>query len=103
MYTTFKFQIKPNYYKSEEECKESYKNIINTNPRYKFYNQTHFTAGDIEQFEMYRDKTNGHSHMHSVCLKNNIWYKYNFYDKINWNKYKNIYSKDVTNTFNYIR
>ena len=102
MYTTFKFQIKPNYYKSEEECKESYKNIINTNPRYKFYNQTHFTAGDIEQFEMYRDKTNGHSHMHSVCLKNNIWYKYNFYDKINWNKYKNIYSKDVTNTFNYI-
>jgi len=102
MFSTIKFQIKPNYYKTEKECIDSYKNIQNTNPRYKFYNQTHFTAGDIEQFEMYRDKTNGQSHIPNICLKDNIWNEYNFINMINWNKYKNIYSKDVTNTFNYI-
>ena len=102
MFSTIKFQIKPNYYKSEKECKDSYKNIQNTNPRYKFFNQTHFTAGDIEQFEMYRDKTNGQSYIPRIGLKDNIWNEYNFINIISWDKYKNIYSKDVTNTFNYI-
>ena len=48
-----------NYFSSENEAKKfSYKNIEPTNSRYKDFKQSHFTAGDIEQFEKFRDTSN---------------------------------------------
>lgn len=100
MFTTSQFQIKPNYYCSQQECTDSYKNKHNTNQRYKFFNQTHFTAGDIEQFQLYRDPTNGNSCTPAISLENNIFNEINF--NIYWEKYLNIHSNDITNTFKYM-
>jgi hypothetical protein len=44
------------YYTTPEEAKNPTK--FNTNPRYPGYFQTHFTAGDVEQFENFRNKSN---------------------------------------------
>jgi hypothetical protein len=66
--TTSHFQIKPDYYSSAEECLVKSRETYNTNPRYKFYNQTHFTAGDINQFEEYRDSTNGKLYIQDISL-----------------------------------
>ena len=46
MTTTMAFQKKPNYYNSIEECLKGSHEREQTNPRYKNFNQTHFTAGD---------------------------------------------------------
>lgn len=100
MFTTSHFQVKPNFYNSKKECTNSYKKRINTNSRYKFFFQTHFTAGDIEQFEKYRDPTNGESHISDVDLTNNMFEKEDVC--LNWEKYHQINNNDVTNTFNYI-
>jgi hypothetical protein len=95
MTTTQHFQILPDYFTSPQECE---RNKENTNPRYKYFNQTHFTAGDVEQFEQYRDKTNGSF--------DNIHYP-NTFSKLTlpipeWIKYKNLNPLSVDNTFNYI-
>ena len=58
MTTTSCFQVKPDFYPDEKSCQESFQKKIQTNPRYERFFQTHFTAGDVEQFETYRDKTN---------------------------------------------
>jgi hypothetical protein len=54
MTTTDSFQKVPDFFTSKQDVKP-----VQTNPRYSNYNQTHFTAGDIEQFEMFRDRSNG--------------------------------------------
>ena len=51
--TTSHLQIKPDYFISAEACTASERTKNNTNSRYKFFNQTHFTAGDSDQFEEY--------------------------------------------------
>ena len=54
MATTKEFQKVPDFLMSKSEIKP-----VNTNPRYPNFFQTHFTAGDIDQFETYRDRSNG--------------------------------------------
>lgn len=49
---------KPDYYRTPTECKASSRNRINTNPRYRSFTQTHFTAGDTQQFEDGRNYDN---------------------------------------------
>lgn len=44
------------FFKTPEECSAFRR--TNTNPRYRNFYQVHFTAGDEEQFENKRDKTN---------------------------------------------
>lgn len=91
MTTTSKFQVRPDYFSSPEECKID--KPINTNKRYRFFCQTHFTAGDLDQFEEYRDKTNGEEKpVKSLSLE-----KFNF-----WHKYSNLDINSVDNTFKYI-
>lgn len=53
------FQVLPDWYRVHEgeiplETPDSY---TNTNPRYKFFRQRHFTAGDYDQFLAYWDRT----------------------------------------------
>jgi hypothetical protein len=94
--TTSHFQVRPDYYDNPESCKEFKQ--INTNKRYKYFCQTHFTAGDTEQFEEYRDKTNGENK--DIKLNNNIWSNYT--QNIYWEKYKNLSNEAVDNTFRYL-
>lgn len=97
MTTTDIFQIKPDFFPSPEECQKNEYKKINTNPRYKHFNQTHFTAGDIEQFQEYRNKTNGN--LNSLELEENDEFPI---PPISWEKYKNLNTYSVDNTFNYL-
>ena len=78
-----------NYYISVENCKN--REIKNTNSRYKNFCQTHFTAGDYQQFCSSRD----YQPLNDNFVESNI-------DLINWNKYKNLSDIDIENTFRYI-
>jgi len=98
--TTGQFQIKPDFFSSVEECLLADKKVVNTNPRYTFFNQTHFTAGDTDQFQSYRDATNGRLNQ-SINLDNNR-YKDMEMPVPNWEKYKNLDPLCVDNTFNYL-
>lgn len=95
--TTSKFQVKPDYYTSEKDCIEGEKKIVNTNPRYKFFNQTHFTAGDIDQFLQYRDQSNG-----SLDIVTPVESKYPVPKQIIWDGYENLDISAVDNTFKYL-
>lgn len=118
MTTTDSFQKLPDYYSSAQECKESLglsksSPSKNTNPRYRNFNQMYFTAGDVEQFYKYKDQSNGSNPDPDIDLNSNVWY--NLYKKVKdvkelkdvventeWDKYKNINSDAVDNTFKYI-
>ena len=69
---------------------------INTNPRYRGFTQTYFTAGDEEQFQKHRDFSDSQeldleSLMEKMSLHSDIW-----------DGYHNLSGEDVTNTFRYI-
>ena len=102
MATTNEFQVKPDYYGTKEECVSSIKQKANTNPRYKNFNQTHFTAGDVEQFETYRDPTNGQVCIPDIPLNDNRFRDRDFHEVIDWEKYRNLNAMAVMNTFYYI-
>ena len=96
-----------NYFSTEHEAKMfSYKNIEATNYRYRDFKQAHFTAGDIEQFEKFRDTSNGKEAFKNIIIKDNIFQDMKISDKIfrsiYWDKYENISVVDIDNTFNYI-
>jgi hypothetical protein len=102
MTTTGQFQIKPDYFTSEEECLAVARQRVNTNPRYKFFNQTHFTAGDTDQFEQYRDATNGQVCIPRISLSNNRFSDVDMSDRVQWAKYRDLGASAVMNTFNYL-
>ena len=96
-----------NYFSSENEAKKfSYKNIEPTNSRYKDFKQSHFTAGDIEQFEKFRDTSNSSENFKNIIIKDNIFQDIKISTKIfkslYWEKYENISVVDIDNNFNYI-
>jgi hypothetical protein len=101
MTTTENFQVEPDFYNSPEECLKGEKNKINTNPRYKFFRQTHFTAGDLDQFLRYKDSTNGNICLPKIDFKENRFGNVDFKSYF-WEKYKNINSESIMNTFNYL-
>lgn len=99
MTTTSSFQFKPDYYNTKEECVKDVKAKSQTNPRYKGFTQRQFTAGDEEQFQAYRDPTNG-----QVCIPD-INLDHNLFKNLNldlWYGYKDLKTPDVLNTFRYI-
>lgn len=98
MTTTSAFQNKPDFYSSKEECLND-RDKQQTNPRYKNFRQTHFTAGDEEQFSQYRDITNGDICISNISLDKNIFTKQTFSP---WNKHKDLQADAVINTFRYI-
>jgi hypothetical protein len=101
--TTDYLQKKPDFFTDAKQCIDSERKNINTNTRYKNFEQTHFTAGDIEQFEKYRDPTNGILSLPNINFSKNIFSDIDIgKDNLNWNKYKNIDSNAVLNTFEYM-
>lgn len=99
MTTTSSFQNKPDFYSTKEECLNGSKGKEQTNPRYKNFYQNNFTAGDEEQFQQYRDCTNGDICIPEIQLSENL-----FVDKPfkKWDKYENLHADAVINTFRYI-
>ena len=112
MATTKDFQKVPDFFMSKSDTKS-----FNTNPRYQNFFQTHFTAGDIDQFETYRDRYNGSNPSKSVSLGENSWKimeendaekkgEENKEEKVgehlDWRKYMSITTEDVDNTFLYL-
>lgn len=100
MTTTQQFQIKPDYYFSRDEAKASSKNKIQTNIRYKNFQQTHFTAGDEEQFQQYRFDKNGSVCIPNISLDDNLFENETLFTE--WNGYKNLEATSVLNTFRYL-
>jgi hypothetical protein len=100
MTTTSTFQKNNDFYMSEENCKNS-KIKYQTNPRYKYFSQTHFTAGDEEQFQQYRYNINNYfeSSVNDISLESNLFKNNN--TKL-WKKYKDVNSDACINTFRYI-
>lgn len=101
MTTTSKFQQKADYYNNIRICEESKRQKINTNIRYRHFTQTHFTAGDEQQFNMFRDESNGNLCNKEILLDDNLFKDYEINKNI-WYKYLNIKADSVINTFRYI-
>ena len=98
VFTTEKFQVLPNFYNHPSEFKGY--NIINTNPRYDNFKQTHFTAGDMEQFNRFRDYTNNFEKK-EIDLSQNVFNDLEI-TELNWEKYQNISTETIHQTFMYI-
>ena len=103
MTTTEHFQKLPDYYSSLDECKKRRSNVV-SNPRYgkKGFYQTHFTAGDEDQFQEYRDATNGQVCIPRIKLTDNKFVDVDFASRISWVKYQNLHATAVNNTFRYM-
>jgi len=93
------YQKKPDFVKSKSEYDET---VYNTNPRYTNFCQTHFTAGDIEQFERFRSRTNGKNPLKKIETKDNVWEPRDFCPQIDWTKYASLTTEAVDNTFFYL-
>lgn len=99
MTTTDMFQKNPDYYLSKEELLKSV--AVNTNPRYKYYKQTHFTVGDEDQFHHYRDYQNNNPK--EIDLQNNLFSKKTeIIENLDWKRYQNLNEEYITSTFRYI-
>ena len=77
-------------FRTAEDCER--REYINSNPRYRGFCQTYFTAGDEEQFEETRDRL-------PVVKITELTSVYSFSV---WSGYKDISSHHVLNTFRYI-
>ncbi len=90
----------PDFYNTPEQCVAATKiRTIATNPRYSNFKQIHFTAGDEDQFQAYRDATNGDVCIPEIDISNNIFIEQLF---STWEKYKDVTAKAVIGTFRYI-
>lgn len=89
----------PDFFTSLQDCLDSKYSKTQTNLRYKNFNQILFTAGDEEQFEEYRDQTNGEICLPNISLNSNLFAEYNVQY---WNGYEDLEATSVTNTFRYI-
>lgn len=102
MTTTSHLQVRPDYYTNVTDCMAATrKNKIITNPRYSNFNQDVFTAGDEEQFEIYRYPKNGSLIIPDIDLTKNLFREYDI-SKDFWEKNHLIPAAAVINTFRYI-
>lgn len=84
------------------------------NPRYTNFAQNMFVAGDVEQFEQYRDASNGSQPSVEIHPENNVWLKRVFemkqeetfsrdvVENTDLPMYRNLSADSVDNTFFYI-
>lgn len=93
----------PDYYSTPEECENHKRKQYQTNSRYKHFKQTHYTAGDEEQFHTSRTFTNMKSDPNEDelfdTLHDNLFSKR---DVLVWTKFQNLCADSVDNTFRYM-
>ena len=97
--TTSQFQIKPDYFNSIEDCLKSFQDRHQTNMRYRNFNQTHFTAGDEEQFQHYRHDKNGNLNQPEISLDENVFKDFTVEY---WDGYKDLEATNTLETFRYL-
>jgi hypothetical protein len=93
MTTTQQLSKYPDYYNSDNDAKQKQKH--RTNPRYRGFDQTHFTAGDEEQFKQYMwvERTSiPKVTVPSICDTSSVF----------WEGYRNADRNVIMNTFHYI-
>jgi len=94
--TASEYQIHPDFFGNKEDCEAfKFRQRQQTNPRYKHFCQTHFTAGDEQQFEDYKFSKNN---IDECIMSDNHSNK--TFDI--WDKYCNIDGSSVNNTFKYM-
>ena len=99
MTTTTIFQKEKDFYTSKQECLLAKFHQSPTNPRYKTFLQSHFTAGDEQQFEEYRDASNNDFCPKDISLSSNIFSE----DTIPIaDNNKDIHANSVIDTFRYL-
>ena len=98
MTTTSHMQKSPDFFPSHSDCEKAQKMKECTNPRYKYFRQTHFTAGDPDQFEEYRHKVNGKFENGRLSVSNPFYRT----EIPIWDKFANATPQSTTNTFNYL-
>lgn len=92
--TTSEYQIHPDFFENKEDCEAfKFRQRQQTNSRYKNFCQTHFTAGDEEQFEEYKFSKNNIECVYDDSKTKTVDI---------WNKYCNIDGSSVNNTFKYM-
>jgi serine/threonine protein kinase len=99
MTTTASFQKNPDFWRTKEEAL-NHKETTNTNMRYRNFTQDIFHAGDEEQFERFRDATNGEFCGNQPSLKYNLFEKDIMEEP--WIKYKDVTANAPIDTFRYI-
>ena len=97
--TTDQFQKLPDFYNSKEACLAENRRPV-TNSRYSNYTQRHFTAGDEDQFEKYRDAKSYRICMEKIDLGGNLFRETEIF--LGWVKYRNLEATVVIDTFRYI-
>lgn len=97
--TTSHFQTNPDYFNSIEDCNKSFHNKQQTNLRYRNFTQTHFTAGDEEQFQRYRYDKNGYLNQPDISLDENIFKEI---ENEFWIGYKDLEATNTLETFRYL-
>lgn len=100
MTTTSHLYAFPDFFNTTKECESVLREKKQTNLRYKNFTQTIFHAGDVEQFEEYRDKTNFKNSILTIDLTDNLYKEYSLYKT--WDKYEKLNSLSVDNTFLYM-
>jgi hypothetical protein len=96
---------KPDYYHTESACKKSTRAKVRSNPRYSKFYQTHYTAGDSDQFESTKSRGIsgwGAAGSSDVYLENNVWKDADLTEYIEWEKYKDVGANAADNTFKYM-
>ena len=95
--TTSEFQIYPDFFKNKEECDNfKFTKKQQSNQRYRNFSQTHFTAGDEEQFEEFKWSKNNLT----PSFENEPIHEDD--EEFIWEKYSNIDASSVYNTFKYM-
>jgi serine/threonine protein kinase len=97
--TTSHLNNGPDYYPTANLCLEASRERKQSNLRYPNFKQKIFHAGDEEQFQHYRDATNGNVCIPDISLTSNLFVDQPFPE---WSKYSNLRADAVTNTFRYI-
>lgn len=85
--------ISRDFYPTKEMADERRK-TVQTNPRYRGFNQEHYTAGDEEQFNEERYKVPGNGKNANTTTRGGGGGV--------WHKHFNVTDQDVTNTYRYI-
>ncbi len=105
--TTSHLQACPDVWSSPEDYRANHRET-QTNARYASFRQTHFTAGDAEQFELYRDKTNGRICTPSISLMENRYARLaaehdtDMVENTSLPIYRGLTTSSVDHTFSYI-
>lgn len=99
MTTTEHLNYGPDFYRTKESCLDGARDHRQTNQRYKNFTQKIFHAGDEEQFQQYRDATNGDVCIPEIPLNKNLFVDQPFRQ---WEKNKDLQADAVINTFRYI-